>query len=424
MGAARTLMQAGVDVLLLEAAPRLGGNCRADDVLSGGQRTHRVDMGVSDFNRTTFHEFSRLVDELGLETRPICTDANFSTLEGESLCHVRGGVWEFGARVREPRELLAQMATFQRRSVEVLQDPSCAQLSVAGYLDRLGASPEFRELYVYSRAMGSFPMPNCHPRDYRIRDLIAFWKIHGVVGDEPANRHCIVGGMHHYLEAYRRWFLEQGGELRCGTRVLGIVREGHKVEIRTVDAEDRHERFEVSQVVLANNAHEALPLLEFPSQDERRVLASFPYQRARLVMHRDRRLVGGDESSWGAYNYLVPCERGPRVRPTISFFPNRLAGLPSGVPDVFVTMNPHLEPRAETLLAQRFFLHPVAGVANETAAAELQALQGRRHTWFAGSYLRNPFVHESALTSGMQTARQLLARLRAQRARRPRESVA
>lgn len=424
IGAARTLLQEGMDVLLLEAAPRLGGNCRADEVRAGDGRTYRVDIGVSDFNRTTFRQFSGLVDELGLETRPIGTDTSFASADGHSLCSFRGGRWSFGAELADPEVFLRDLGRFQSRVEEVLAGEDFADWTVGRYADHIGASPEFRDVYLYARAMGCFPMPDCHPRDYRIRDLVAFWKIHGVVGREPANRRCVVGGMHRYVEAFRTWFVARGGELRCGTRVIGIVRQRHGVEIRAVDAQDRHQRFEVSQVILANNAHEAVPLLEAPTGPERRILGSFPYQRARLVLHRDPRLLGRDEGARGAFNYVVPAGELPRVRPTITFFANRLAGLPQDVPEVFVTMNPHLEPRPECILAQRFFLHPVAGAANDAAAAQMEQIQGRNRTWYAGSYLVKPFVHESALMSGILAAERAVRRERVRRVRPARELAA
>jgi predicted NAD/FAD-binding protein len=230
--------------------------------------------------------------------------------------------------------------------------------------------------------------------------------------------------MHRYVEAFRSWFVAHGGELHCGSRVLGVVRRRGGVEIRAVDEHDRHRSFYVSQVVLACNAHEALPLLELSTVQERDLLAAFPFQRARVVLHRDPAVLGHDERAWGAFNYVVPGADLPRVRPTITFFPNRLAGLPASAPDVFVTMTPHREPAPDAVLAQRFFLHPVAGAANDAAAARLERLQGRRRTWFAGSYLRNPFVHESAFTSGIDAAERLIRAERGRRTRTARERVA
>ena len=103
----------------------------------------------------------------------------------------------------------------------------------------------------------------------------------------------------------------------------------------------------------ATGPREALSLLEAPAAEDVAALRRFAGQRARIVVHRDERLVGDDRDGWGAFHYLVPAGGMPRVRPTITFFPNRLAGLPAGAPDVFVTMNPHVEPRPDRIVAER-----------------------------------------------------------------------
>lgn len=69
MGAAKVLLEAGLDVTLFEELPRLGGHCFAVPVAHGKQ-TILVDAGVSDFNRVTSHEVRRFMDELGLAVTP------------------------------------------------------------------------------------------------------------------------------------------------------------------------------------------------------------------------------------------------------------------------------------------------------------------------------------------------------------------
>jgi predicted NAD/FAD-binding protein len=71
-------------------------------------------------------------------------------------------------------------------------------------------------------------------------------------------------------------------------------------------------------------------------------------------------------------------------------------------------MNPATEPYPETVLLERRFSHPIASRANRAATMELRNLQGRQRTFYAGSHLNPPFVHESALVSGVRAAELLL----------------
>lgn len=410
LGAARELVKAGLDVTLIESAPLLGGNCVGLPVRGADGTVHTVDVGVSDFNRVTFGEVTALIDELGLETHPINNDAHFVSPEGASLWACQSGRWIFRERVSGGESVADELADFRTRALEVLHDERFASWTVARYLEHIGASAAFRAVAILPRAMGCFPMPDCSPSLYSIRSLVRFWNLHGIVSDRVADRRRVVGGMHRYVRAFESWLADAGGTLRCGTRVRGVRRDRRGVTLHLEDAAHRHELLRVGQVIFANHAHEALGLLVDPSAGERAVLPRFATQRARVVVHQDERLMGSDRELWGAFHYVVPRGGLPKVRPTITFHPNLLGSLPADVPPVFVSMNPHVEPRPDRVLATRQFLHPIGCTANEVACSQIAALQGRRRTWFAGSYLSSPYVHESALSSGIAAARGLLAR--------------
>ncbi len=409
IGAARHLLQQGFRVHLIESGPRLGGNCVGFEVRGSDGSLHTIDAGVSDFNRTTFTAVSALIEELGLPTRPIDQDAHFASPDGRSLWACRGGELQFRECLDGPEETVRrEAAEFRTRALEVLWDPRFATSTLGEYLDHIGASQAFRNAIIYPRAAGCFPMPDTDPSRFPARGLVEFWNMHGIVSDRPADRRCVVGGMHRYVHAFEQRFLDDGGELHCRTDVVGISRDGRRVAVRTVDERGRLRTLTVEHVVMTGHARQSLSLLEDASSQETQALACFPSQRARLVIHQDPRLMGSDRAFWGAFHYVVAQGATPRIRPTITFHPNRLGRLPADVPDTFLTMNPHVEP--DRVLADLSFLHPIATADAPRRIARVRHLQGGRNTWFAGAWLQSPFVHESALQSGIDAAGQILAR--------------
>src|SRR5688500_18430137 len=90
LGAAKVLVEAGLEVTLFEDQPRLGGHALAVPV-PYGKHTVMVDAGVSDFNRTTSHEVLKLMADLGLRTVPVQQDATCTTLDGRPVWTTRGG---------------------------------------------------------------------------------------------------------------------------------------------------------------------------------------------------------------------------------------------------------------------------------------------------------------------------------------------
>lgn len=412
MGAAHGLVKAGLEVALFESEPTLGGHCFGVSVPLPDGGSVRIDAGVSDFNKATFVTVGSLLEELGIEYHPVCQDASFMTPDRETVWHSRAGQPHFRNEPQDRERLLAEIKRFNASCIEVLSDITYTEWTAGKYLDARGYSEEFRTLYFNPRAQGCFPMPDRRPEEYMIRSLVAFWRMHGIVGPGPAARMVVKGGMHAYCAKFEEWMRSKGATLHLATRVVGIARRKNRVRIRAVDASRANLTFEFDHVVIASNANHVIPLLEDPTQEEQRIYAGFGWQRSRLVVHQDEALMPRDRATWGAYNYLVAEGDDPEIRPTISFYPNMLASLERSVPDIFVTMNPYREPDPGKIVTNQFFIHPAVGGITDMACERLDAIQGRRGTWFCGSYLREPFVHEQAMRCGVDLGERIVESLR------------
>ncbi|MEO1085409.1 MAG: FAD-dependent oxidoreductase, partial [Acidobacteriota bacterium] len=407
-GAAKTLLDAGCSVRLFESAAQLGGHCHSVTVRDRWGSRHCLDAGVSDFNRHTFTQLSTIIDELGLETHPIRQDTDIVDRSRTSMLSVRDGEWRFDPAVEDSAALLAEVDAFRAAARRALKDPRSTRWTVDRFLDHLGASKDFRRLYVLPRTMGAFPMPDGEPGRSSLHAILNFWRIHGLLGDGPADRRAVAGGMHRYAGAFERWLRRRGASIHTHTRVVGVARGRRHQEVSAGDRGGKLTRHRVDHVLFACHASKALELIERPSPAESDALSRFPHQWARVVVHRDPTLLGADRGRWGAFNYAVPDGDWPHRRPTVTFYPNRLASLDESVPDTFVTVNPVRPPRPDRILSDRRLLHPILNADTRALASRVEALQGVRRTWFAGAYLRAPAVHESALQSGADAARRLL----------------
>ena len=158
--------------------------------------------------------------------------------------------------------------------------------------------------------------------------------------------------------------------------------------------------------MIATDAAQAIALLEDAADEEARTCSAFATRRVRLVVHQDPHLMPADRAAWAARNYVV-AQDGLAGPAPVTLYPNRLQGLPASIPDVFVTLDPHTEPAAGTIITDRSLPCPATGPASDDAVQRVDALQGKRRTWFCGGYLREPFVHEQAFRSGVETAQRL-----------------
>ena len=411
MGAAKVLVEAGLDVTLFEELPRLGGHCFAVPVpTANGKGKILIDAGVSDFNRASSHEVRRFMTDLGLSVYPVKQDTTCTDLRGDPIWTTKGTRRALG-RITDPSRFFADVDLFQATCVEVTAEARFSEWSARRYLDEYKYGAEFRQYFFNPRAGGSFPMPDRDPEDYFIRPLVAYWQMDGLVGAGPAERMVVKDGMHAWPAAFHIWFEQKGGTLRLGTRIVGIARRPRGIRVRLETPEGAHESKWFDHVIFAASPHAIHSMLEDPTVDEGTVLGAFQWQRARVAVHRDADYVCSDPELIAAYNYVIGEGDQPETRPTLTLYPKRLAGLPADAPHVFVTINPYRPLR--DLVANRFFVHPALSRPHDVSARRIADLQGAHGTWYAGGWLRVPHVHEQALASGLDVGRQVVAALSA-----------
>jgi predicted NAD/FAD-binding protein len=91
----------------------------------------------------------------------------------------------------------------------------------------------------------------------------------------------------------------------------------------------------------------------------------------------------------------------------VTYLLNKLQPLPFKTP-VLVSLNPLIEPRPESVLAEFDYAHPVFDSAAIRAQKRLPDVQGRRGVWLAGAWTGYGF-HEDGLKSGLAVAEALKA---------------
>jgi predicted NAD/FAD-binding protein len=173
------------------------------------------------------------------------------------------------------------------------------------------------------------------------------------------------------------------------------------------------ERFDA--VVLACHSDQALALLgPDASRAEHKLLSSIGYHRNRAVLHTDVSLLPRRRKAWAAWNYEHAADAGrERSAVCLHYLINRLQPLPFAQP-VIVSLNPVREPRADRVLAEFDYAHPVFDRAAVDAQRRLPFLQGQRNTWFCGAWTGYGF-HEDGLRSALDVVAGLDERVQAHR---------
>lgn len=389
-------------VTVYEAEDRAGGHsCTV--TAPGPDGPLAVDMGFIVYNEATYPNLTALLDVLGVPTRETCMSFGVSLDEGDLEYGSRGlgGLLAQPGNLVRPRflSMVSELLRFYRESPRDLADRTLAGLSLGDYLNIRGYSEAFQTDHLLPQAAAIWSAPLVRTRDYPAEAFVRFFENHGLLKlvARPPWRN-VVGGSKAYVDALGA-ALPEG--VRTGRAVAAVRRTGSGVLVR--DRTGASERFD--EVVIATHSDQALALLEEPSAQETQLLGAIAYAPNEVILHRDPRLMPRRRRAWSSWNYVGRRgERNEAAPPTVSYWMNRLQGLPG--PPLFVSLNPQLRPRPELVIETRDFAHPVFDDRALAAQRRLWSLQGVRRTWFCGAYFGAGF-HEDGLQAGLAVAEAL-----------------
>jgi predicted NAD/FAD-binding protein len=388
------------DVVLFETDPRLGGHANTTEA-PGFRGAVPVDTGFIVYNEPNYPNFTALLKHLGVATLPADMALSVSLDEGAFEYSSFGALGLFAQKsnIFSARfwAMLRDVTRFYRHGPKDLPGLEAPLTSLDDYLEQKGYCRAFRDDHLLPQAAAIWSTPLAAIREYPAAALIRFFQNHGMM--QVFGRglwRTVRDGSRAYVTELAAAF---AGEVRTGTRVTGVRRLAGGAEVR--DAAGRVERFDAA--VIAAHGDAALALLEDPSAEETRLLSAFRYSRNLAVLHTDPALMPRRKRAWTSWNHI-----GRREAPEegcVTYWMNRLQTI-KDAPDLFVTLNPTRPIAPEAVIRTEVYDHPLFDAGAIAAQRQIWSLQGRRATWFCGSYFGHGF-HEDALQAGLAVAEQL-----------------
>ncbi len=390
------LLQQRHDVTVYEAEDRVGGHSCTLATPWGVP----VDVGFIVYNETNYPNLTALFRHVGVATRP-STMSFAVSLDGGRLEYNGTDIPGLFAQKRNlvrPRflRMVRDILRFYRTAPGHIAELWDTLEPLGSYLDRHGYSAAFQQDHLLPMAAAIWSTPCAEMRAHPAAAFLRFCDNHGLlqVDGRPAWR-TVAGGSREYVT---RLAAPLAGRILTGRPVRAVVREAQGVAIHDAGGEVR--RFD--QVVIAGHADQALGMLADADARETALLGAFRPSLNRTLLHTDSRLMPRRRRAWASWNYLGPLsDTADPGLPCVTYWMNELQGLAG--PDVFVTLNPTIEPRPETVLFEGQFNHPAFDATALRAQRELWSLQGVRRTWFAGAWFGAGF-HEDGLQAGLAVA--------------------
>ncbi|MGP1396527.1 MAG: NAD(P)/FAD-dependent oxidoreductase [Inquilinaceae bacterium] len=400
LGAAFLLERAGHLAAVYERDSRIGGHSNTVDAPGPDGKPIPVDTGFIVFNEKTYPNLIALFGHLRVATEQ--SDMSFAvSMEGGRLEYSGSGIPALFAQRRNLLRpghygMLRDITRFYRTAPSLLtgRDP----VSLGAYLKAEGYGPEF--VYNHLMPMGAAIWSSTveEMMSFPARSFVRFFANHGLlqVRDRPKWR-TVTGGSRAYVARLSAPFADR---IRAGCPAVSVRRDPGGVTVR--DGAGEEERFD--HVVIATQADQALDLLTDADAQENAVLGAFRYQDNRAVLHGDPLLMPRRRRAWASWNYLADRRGAEQTSVSLTYWMNRLQNLPG--PPLLVSLNPLTAPDPDRLFGTFAYRHPLFDAAALDAQARIGALQGRRRTWFCGSYCGYGF-HEDGLSAGLAVAEAL-----------------
>ncbi len=389
------LLQHRHRVVLFEHDNRLGGHTNTFTIPDGPDAGTPIDTGFIVMNDRNYPLLTNLFDQLGVELRDSEMSFGYHDLpSGLQYCGSGlDGLFAQRKNLVSPAflRMVRDTLRFFKTAQQDTADRQLDQESLGDYLRRNGFGPEFINHHLVPMGSAIWSTPCEEMMAFPARSFLQFFENHGLLtlNDRPQWR-TVVGGSSDYIRRMQKEWKQV--DVRLGARITGIRRE---LDVRIFQEGGKEERFD--HAVIATHADQALRLLLDPTAEEKQSLGCWQYTRNRTILHTDESVMPPLKKVWSSWNF----QRIAGEETSLTYHMNRLQGLATKR-NYFVSLNLPQDPAG--IVAEFDYEHPMYTREALAERPRLKRLNGRRNTWFAGSYFGNGF-HEDAVRSATEVAK-------------------
>jgi len=405
------------DLVLFEGEKRPGGHTNTVTIDEEG-RGIPIDTGFIVFNKVTYPNLCGLFEELGVTAKPSEMSLSVQHLAHGLEYNGMGLNKLFAQRrnIANPRflALIAEIMRFFRVGRRWLRDESEGSLSdsdeiaeedLAAFCGRHRFSADFIDFYLIPMSSAVWSTEPGRILDFPASTLLHFFHNHGFLGVTTHHPWFTVdGGSRSYVEK----ILPTLGQPRLGDPVTLVTEDANGAWVTT--SSGSRERFDA--VVMAAHADQSLSMLGSPTEEERRLLSPFRYQRNATLLHTDDSVMPRTRRAWASWNFRVdaPERHQEHRRSSTHYWMNALQGV-SNKQNYFVSLNSNDLVDPKSVLYSTVYDHPVFTLEAIHAQRELPRLNHSGRLFFCGSYFRYGF-HEDACMAGFDAAKAIIRHFR------------
>ena len=391
------LLYKDFDISIFEANDYIGGHTHTIDI-TREDGSYAVDTGFIVFNRITYPNFCKLIDQLHIDSQP--TLMNFSV-----RCEKTGleyGSDSFDTLFAQRRNLLSLSYWRMVREIFLLRqqlfdyiDTATPEMTMGEFLEKHNYSQRFIENFIIPLGASLWSAEPGKIREFPARTFGRFFENHGFLqATNPIQWRVIVGGSSQYV---KKLVLPFEQKIFLSTPVTRVRRMNNHVELEFTARPS--ERFD--QVIFATHSDQALEILADPTENERSILGAIPYQENDTILHTDDSLLPRNRKAWSSWNYYIVADQLDKA--SITYNMNILQSIRAA--ETFcVSLNIEHKIDTDKVLGRYLYNHPVYMQRSVPAQASHGIISGHNRTHYCGAYWGFGF-HEDGVKSGLEVAR-------------------
>ena len=375
---------------LFEQDDHFGGHSYTYDIKEDN-KIIAVDLGFIVFNEQTYPNLIRFFNELNVPFEK----SNMSFSVSIKDTNVEYGGSGFNAIFANKKNLLNfkflkminEIISFYKTAPSFVNTET-SNATLGDYLKNSKLSKYFIEYHIIPMVAAIWSMPFQKAKEMPLKLFLNFFTNHGLFKLKNRPQWFTVSNR---SRTYVKKVLENiSGEVFKNYKVSKILRSENNVRILI-----GNEYQDYDHVILASHADQSLELLDDPSLEESEILKKFTYVSNEAYLHRDENLMPTRKSAWSSWNSISKNEN-----TCVTYWLNKLQNLNSEK-NYFLTLNPVEAIDKNKIIKKIHFTHPYFNKDNVALQKDLHKLQGKKRTWFCGSYFGYGF-HEDGLKSSKE----------------------
>ena len=375
---------------LFEQDDHFGGHSLTYDIKEE-DKVVPVDLGFIVFNEQTYPNLISFFRELDVPFEK----SNMSFSVSVKSSNVEYGGSGLNAIFANKKNLLNlkflkminEIISFYKKAPSLLTN-DLSEDTLGIFLEKSKLSKYFIEYHIIPMVAAIWSMPFEKAKDMPLKLFLNFFINHGLFKLKNRPQWYTVTNR---SRAYVNKVLEKiSGEVFKNYKVSKILRSENNVRISI-----GNEYLDYDHVILASHADQSLKILEEPTSEEDKILKRFSYVSNKAYLHIDENLMPLRKSAWSSWNSITKDNR-----TCITYWLNKLQNLKTSK-NYFLTLNPVEQINNNKILKKIDFTHPYFNKENVKLQKDLHKLQGKKRTWFCGSYFGYGF-HEDGLKSSIE----------------------